>query len=260
MNSLFEVAAACAFWGMIVPAAEAHEFWIDGQIDPDTATLALDLKVGQNLDGISLPYIPETVSAFHWVSGGKGEITGQIGDVPSVRLPFDSRQGAVIFHRTEPRQLVHADADLFQRYLDMEGLTTIATQHLDRGLPDTGFTEEYARHAKLFVAAQASDASGDSYLGSPLEFVVEQVQRQNGDIRITARLETPDGPSRAQVTVFTMAAHGVTRHTLLPDDRGRVDIRLDDSDAVLLNAVTMRPATRGDAVWRSDWASLKVQF
>lgn len=260
MKTLFEVAAACAFLGMIVPAAEAHEFWIEGQIDPDGATLTLDLKVGQNLDGVSLPYFPETVSAFHWVSGGKGDIVGQIGEIPSARLPFDSSEGAVVFHRTKPRQLVHSDPELFQRYLDMEGLHHIPVLHAERGLPPAGFVEEYSRHAKLYVSSANEPTLQDAYQGSPVEFVVEQIRRQHGSIRINARLETPFGPSRAQVTVFAMGADGVKRRIIVPDQHGRVDIQLQNRDSVLLNAVIMRPLPRGDAVWSSDWASLRIQF
>lgn len=68
----YEVAAALVLIGMSIPAADAHEFWIDGTVvaEDGETLLDLDLKVGQTLDGISLPYIPETVASFTWLYPG----------------------------------------------------------------------------------------------------------------------------------------------------------------------------------------------
>lgn len=256
-----EIAVAMVLVGMTVPATDAHEFWIDGTVvlEQGETLLDLDLKVGQMLDGISLPYVPDTSEAFEWVQGGSGAIPGVPGNVPAAKVPIDPAQNAIVFHRTAPRQLVHRDWEKFLNYLAMEGLDGIAEAHDRRELPQSGFVETYARHAKFALVAPDGVSSGDEYLGSPLEFVLDKVASVSGDFVISGRVIDNDGPGARHFTVFHMSAHGTETLKMRSREDGAFIVTVPENRPVLLNAVRMSPGPSEDIAWHSDWASIYVK-
>lgn len=214
----------------------------------------LDLKVGQTRDGISLPYISETVESFTWVHCGAGEITGRTGDIPAAQVPLNATESAVILHRTEPRRLVHIDWKKFLEYLAMEGLDGIAEEHERRRLPRTGSTETYTRHAELALIT-AGQPINDRYLGSPVETVPDRVTKTGEGLEVSGRVVTDGEPGAHQVSAFSAAS-----------DETKTVRRETQSDGgftfgvpvgpVLLNTVAIMPALTTDAAWHSEWASL----
>lgn len=259
MRHFYEIAAAVVLSGMVVPAAGAHEFWLEGRVEAagHAPVLELDLKVGQMLDGVSLPFVPETFTRFEWVHGGDGPVGGTLGDVPAARVGFDAARGAVIFHRTLPRQVVHRDWALFLNYLEMEGLGETAARHVARGLPREGFTETYTRHAKLVVLPGSGGLVEDALIGSPVEFVLHRVIAFDGVRIIEGRLHA-DGDGARQVSVFYTGADGAEVRRVPTDDRGEFRLTVPGGGPVLLNAVGIVPARDGHAAWHSDWASVYI--
>lgn len=239
--------------GMTASSTAAHEFWIEGAIAGQGAetSLELDLKVGQRLDGVSLPFIPDTIDRFEWVQGGDGAISGRVGDIPAARVALGP-ETAIIFHRTEPRRLVHRDWNKFLEYLEMEGLTEIAEAHDRRGLPRTEFIETYTRHAKLALVLSEDMTVLDRHLGSPLEIVLDRVERLNTSLEITGRLISHTRQGEHQIAVFTPAA--VER--IMSEEDGRFRVLVPADQPVLLNAVQLTPGPAGQAAWHSDWASM----
>ncbi|NNK68201.1 MAG: hypothetical protein HKO95_15855 [Rhodobacteraceae bacterium] len=262
MRLRFELAAVIVLSGMIVPSVDAHEFWIDGNVHgaDGESVLELDLKVGQMLDGVSLPFVPDTVETFDWIWGGAGPVKGAIGDVPAAVVPFDPQRGAVIFHRTKPRRLVHKDWDEFLSYLKMEGLEHAEDEHLARGLPLTGFSESYSRHAKLVVLPKDSPAIEDHYQGSPVEIVLDQVILDREHTRIIGRIFQDVTVRPSQVTVFQSKPDGLEVRKVEISKDGRFDVAVPESGSVLLNAVALSSASPVDAEWHSDWASVLIKF
>lgn len=260
MKLFLAMASAIALSGVFAPAATAHEFWIDGTVvEVETGTaIDLDLKVGQNLEGASLPYIPNTIDRFEWVQGAVGDISATIGDVPAARVPLPRSENAIIFHRTKPRRLIHKDWQKFHDYLRAEGAAEIARTHKERGLPMIGFTETYSRHAKLAVLGESSDGLKDRYMGSPLEFVLETAEHEGHQIELTGRLMGQTDPERHQISVFQTTPDGVRHSTTLTDASGRFKVTTDGTVPLLLNSVQITPVQNDDTVWHSDWASIFV--
>ena len=262
MRLRFEIAAAVVLGVMPIPAAEAHEFWLDGTVGRagGLPVLELDLKVGQRLDGISLPFVSDNVDRFDWIAGGQGPITGTLGDVPAAVVPYDPGRAVAVFHRTRPRRLVHDDWDRFLSYLDMEGLDRIERAHLARGLPRTGFAETYTRHAKLAVLPPGGGTTGDRHQGSPVEIVLDRAERAAGHVRLAGRVVAAGVPLPGRMTVFLAAAGGTEVRRLPVAAEGGFEIDLEAEGTILLNAVSMTPVAAPDAAWHSDWASLVVKF
>lgn len=261
MKRYFEIAAAVIFCGALVSTAEAHEFWIDGTIvEADGGIeLELDLKVGQMLEGVSLPYIPDTIESFEWVQGGTGIINGTIGDIPATRVSLPPKESVIIFHRTRPRRLVHQDWEEFKESLRAEGLSETASIHLQRGLPLTGFTETYTRHAKLVLLREDLVDIEDQYLGSPLEFVLERVERKGDQVNVSGRLEGPIETRQRRISVIQMTSAGSKSQAKMSDHDGAFELTIVGDGPILLNAVSLTSVS-GVADWHSDWASALLRI
>ena len=257
-----DIAATAVLLSVMLAEAEAHEFWIDGTLVQENATelLALDLKVGQNLDGLSLPYIPDTIERFEWVDGGNGAISGNLGETPAARVAVDPHLGAVIFHRTAPRKLLHRDWSKFLDYLTTEGLTGIAEAHERRGLPRTGFSETYTRHAKFVLITPDSRTVQDRYLGSPVEIVLDAVQKDGRDVMIRGHVIENNRPAERQLTAFYIGSNGIAVRRTVPTREGAFALAIPPTGPVLLNAVAMSPTDTSEASWHSDWASMFIRF
>ncbi len=255
-----EIAFALLLTGLGMSPTEAHEFWIEGSVieDSGASELVLDLKVGQMLEGTSLPYLPNSIESFSWIAGGEGAINGMIGDTPAARVPFDPEAGATIFHRTKPRRLEHHDWQKFLEYLELENLDRIAEQHQERGLPKSGFTETYTRHAKLAVVPRGVTRIFDDYQGSPLEFILLDVDVSPNQVELKGQLLSNTGAVPKKINVFRETSGGTKRTELQTDGNGKFAIVLPEPSALLVNAVTMKPVISDG--WHSDWASLFVEF
>ncbi len=246
---------ACA---AMAPASYAHEFWIDGTFVDSENVLELDLKVGQHLEGVSLPFIPDNIDRFEWVQGGSGEITGTIGDVPAARVPLPHSESAIVFHRTQPQYLVHKDWEKFQQYVRAEGVPETVKGHEQRGLSTTEFKESYTRHAKLVVLGEASHGLKDRYMGSALEFVLEATERTENHLEITGKLIGQTDVGQHQISVFETTSDGTRHSTTLSDPDGHFKVVTEGDGPLLLNSVKISPVLNDDTVWHSDWASLLV--
>ena len=212
------------------------------------------------LDGVSLPYIPDRVKAFRWISGGDGAIGGTIGDIPAARVRFDPERSAVILHRTEPRHVVHRDWAQFVEYLEMDGLDAVAARHLARGLPRTAFAETYTRHAKLVVAGERAEVE-ERYVGSPHEIVLERAETRGSMLAVEGRV-MGHGPARPQqVSIFHLTPNGPEVSRIQTEDDGTFAAAVPGRGPVLLSSVSLSAASASDAAWHGDWASvfLKVQ-
>ncbi len=257
------ICAVVGVWVLCTSFAQtsfAHEFWIDGAIvDADEgAILELDLKVGQKLDGVSLPYIADTIDRFEWVQGGKGNIVGRLGDLPAAQVALPTAEHAVIFHRTKPRRLIHTDWEKFKDYVRTEGSPEIVNAHLERGLPLAGFEETYSRHAKLVVLNEGADGIADRYLGSPLELVLETVERSGNQIELAGRLMGQANSGPHQISIFETTPNGVRHGTFLTEADGRFKVATQGSGPLLLSAVRISQGLDGEVAWHSDWASTVV--
>jgi hypothetical protein len=78
----------------------------------------------------------------------------------------------ITYHSTQ-NQVRFDDWQRFKDYLDDEGLSEIAAQHVARGLPRSGFVERYNRVGKALVQVGPSDGGG---LGKPQGLPLELVE------------------------------------------------------------------------------------
>ncbi len=253
----------------ISPAA-AHEFWVAPQrytVEPGDGIVAT-LRNGQMMRGSELPYLSSWFHAFTVTTrDGARDVEGFEGDMPA--LSYVAREPGlhVIAYHSTADKITFDDWDRFRKYLAYEGLDGVAEVHRARGLPDTGFTEEYTRYAKALVqVGPVGEGDGDAPLGLGFELVAENNPYAPGTGTVTVTLLRLGEPvAGRQISVFRCAGE-VTRTLVTTDARGQAAIPIAGGGVFLLNAVDIRPVGSGpvegdtvkkDAVvWASDWASL----
>lgn len=238
----------------------AHEFWVSPQayqVQPgDTVTGSL--RVGQGMRGTDYPYLPHKFETFQVTdAAGTRDIEGRAGDSPA--LSFLAQQSGlhVIAYHSLASEVGYEDWDEFLRYLDYEGLSGIADQHVARGLPRTGFKEAYRRYAKSLVqVGPVREADQDKPQGAPLELVALNNPYHDSVKSIRVALLRQGEPVRDhQVSVFHDDG-AVSRRLLATDAEGVVEIAIGDGGKFLLSTTDLQAVDRGDVVWESYWASL----
>ena len=245
--------------------ASAHEFWIDPQVAD--GTLTAHLRVGEDLRGDTLSYLPTTIASMRYLppGGAAAEIGARIGDMPAIA---GVALGVPGLHRlaveTLPAYIVFDDMAEFGDYLAYEGQEAVLDAHRARGLPETGIAEEYLRHARALVQVGPVGAgAGDTSSGMAFELVADGTpfapDRDTLDLSLTWR-GAPEADT--QVALFHLPAGGAAgpdtvRGLHRTDAAGRVTVPLAGPGTYLLNAVRIEPAHGpGSVVWRSHWASL----
>jgi uncharacterized GH25 family protein len=251
--------------GTSAPAANAHEFWLtaeDYAIAPED-TLRVGLRIGSQMKGSSLIYLPKDIARFEVIQGNRTvPVTGRMGDNPALVMDGLAEGLAIVVHETSDSVLTYTDFAVFQRFVAHKDFATALADHATRGLPETGFKETYRRHAKSLVAV-GSGAGSDRVVGLAIE-IVALANPYTDDL--TAGLPVLvllDGLPRVdvQVELFEAAPDGtitITKHRT--DANGQTVLPLRSGSEYLVDSVVLRRLPNDDPaagpVWHSDWASL----
>ncbi|WP_380991672.1 DUF4198 domain-containing protein [Sedimentitalea sp. HM32M-2] len=240
----------------------AHEFWIEPvefQVESG-APLVADFRNGQNFRGATLAYFEKQSARFDLIQGGKvSPVRPRLGDIPALQATAGADGLLVIVHQTMPSTLNYAKWEKFQAFADHKDFPDIRARHLARGLPESGFTESYTRHAKALVAV-GHGRGQDVATGMETEFVARaNPYTDNLTDGLPVQLLYQGRPrADAQVEVFQRDPAGVVTIRLLRTDaRGQVRVPVLSGHAYLLDAVVLREMpTDSPEVWQSLWAAL----
>jgi uncharacterized GH25 family protein len=255
------LACLCLVLGLTLPAS-AHEFWIEPKafrLEPGAAIVA-DLKVGQNFRGDTYPYLKSQFVSFRITDrSGARDLKGDEGDAPAVNIRSAPKGLNVISYLATAHRLDFDKWEDFVEYVEYEGLGWVAEAHKRRGLPESGFAEDYVRCAKALVqVGEVSTSDQDVATGMPLELIAGQ-----NPYAAPAPSELPvtllwRGKPIGDIQIRVFHDNGtVTDTTTRTDAAGKAVIPLQSGGRFLLNAVHMQEAPPGrTAKWESYWASL----
>ncbi len=250
--------------GLAIPAA-AHEFWIEPKefkLEPG-APIVADLKVGQHFRGNLHPYLKSRFVSFKVLDrAGSRDIKGDEGDTPAANIRSADQGLKVITYLATAHRLDFDKWEEFISYIEYEGLGWVAEAHKRRGLPDSGFAEEYVRCAKALVqVGEPSPSDQDIATGMPLELIAGQnPYAAPGLVELPVTLLWRGKPiDDIQIRVFQDNGT-VSETTTRTDPAGKAVIPLQGGGKFLLNAVHMQETPPGrDAKWESYWASLTFE-
>ncbi|MGR3759361.1 DUF4198 domain-containing protein [Roseobacteraceae bacterium NS-SX3] len=247
---------------LLASLASAHEFWIEPEKYQvaEGAQVSAQLLNGQMFKGAKIPYFPQRTRRFEVTEGGSSrENTGRMGDLPALQFIPQAAGLLTIVHETEPDTLVYESWTKFQAFADEKGFAGIRARHTARGLPESGFTERYSRHAKALIAVGQGEGR-DGARGMETEFVaLANPYTGPAAVSLPVLLLYQDAPRPgARIDVFERTAEGaVTRTRTQTGADGIARITVKPGRSYLLDAVVLRPAPDGSgAVWETLWASL----
>ncbi len=240
----------------------AHEFWIAPENYSVAANvpLQIDLKNGQNFEGIRQPYFDRSSTRLDIVQGETlTPYAGRAGDLPAVTLT-DAQEGLLVLaHETRKEYLVYDTFAEFQSFVEHKGLSHAISDHIARGLPQNGFEETYSRHAKALVSV-GTGAGADRALGLAHEIVsLNNPYTTAAGSELQFQLMYQNQPrANAQIDLFERTPDGAVMQRLLHSDQdGKFAFSPTPGATYLLNSVALRAAAADDtAVWRSLWATL----
>ncbi|MHC0052119.1 DUF4198 domain-containing protein [Actibacterium sp. D379-3] len=246
-------------------SATAHEFWLSPeqyQVAPDQPIRA-DIRVGQNFAGAAYAYIPDRTARFELVMGDTVmQVPGRMGDRPALAMAAPQSGLAILVHETTDTSLTYTEWDKFASFVAHKAFPGLPAAHMDRHLPQTGFSESYRRYAKALVAV-GDGAGQDRNMGLETEIIAlanPYTDALAGGLPVRVLYQRAPRVG-AQLEVFARAPDGtVTTARLTTDDQGQVTVPVQPGHEYLLDAVVLRDTGNDDPaagpVWRSLWAAL----
>jgi uncharacterized GH25 family protein len=272
---IFQKASACILainliFSASLPAT-AHEYWIEPlkfQVKVDGEIIA-NQKVGQDFKGNNYPLIPqEFITSGLFSLKPKLPFKGDIGDIPALKVRPQHAGLHVLVVSTTPDRLTYEKFAKFQTFVKAQGLDWAVGEHRKRGLPETGFTEAYSRHAKALVQvgpARGNNGTHDVVVGMPIELVAEKnpyALPLSPGVKLPVRLLWQGKPlKQSQIKIFHKNSDKLDISNIRTDDEGRALVPLGLGGKFMLSAVQIIPWNEKPGVqWRSYWASMTFKL
>jgi len=251
--------------GFAVPVT-AHEFWLEpAKFQAKTGdTIKVRTKNGQKFSGGSLGYFEDRVVLFDWLQNGtRNPVKSRSGDFPALSMPAPQDGLLVLAYQSTISPIEYAQWAKFAGFIEHKGFASVKTRHLQRGLPEDGFTEIYSRFAKTLIGVGDS-AGKDQNFGMETEFIA-LTNPYTDDLThgFSVQLLYQNQPrANAQIEIFERSPDKKTTISYLQtDSQGIAVIPVKAGYTYLLDGVVLRePSSENskdfNAVWETLWASL----
>ena len=242
-----------------------HDFWIEPVTfrPPINSRLPVNLRVGEDFNGTSQPYVPDWLVDFSVSSAaGRTAVAGLAGDDPAATLALKAPGLRLIGYHSS-RSFVDLEAGRFNKYLLSEGLEGIVELRRERGQSQVNGREYYSRCAKsLVMVGDGPHAGFDRVLGYPLELIpqTDPYALAPGD-PLTVALNYQGKPVAGALVIAFTADRPADRLKVRTGADGRARLPLNRAGRWLVKAVHMIavPASDRAADWESFWASLTFE-
>lgn len=251
----------CAVFIFSVKLALAHDFWISpSDYKPVSNTeIGLDVRVGQNFQGDSLPRIDDWFTRFEIMDAkGLRNVEGFLGDDPAGSVKIGKSLAVIIYQSN--RTFVELDAEKFESYLRDEALENIIELRRELGEDQEKGREWFSRYAKTLIKPVGAVSTGSDHdFAMTLEIVpLQDPYRVSVGDDLSLRLIYLGKPlSGIQLVAYNVAAP-TEKKRVYTDINGKAEITLNRDGEWLVKAVHMirAPVNKEGVDWESFWASL----
>ena len=245
----------------------SHEYWIEPrkyEIAPGD-TLEADLKNGQNYKGNNQYYLEKFFTKFDIFDGQQTHIAaGKNGDQPALKFQTTNPGLYIISYQSTFDTLKFEKWEKFIAYAYNQGLDGVVQRHLQRGLPQQYFKEDYARTIKALVRVGKGNGE-DKLTGLPFEFVAQDnpytlVIQNNENAFLSVRLYINDKPMGDKQVLIFQNNGNITHTKTKTDSDGYVKVPLKGGGTFMLSSVHMfegdDDSNTKKPEWLSYWANL----
>ena len=242
----------------------SHELWLDSktfQIE-SSQILEIDMRNGENFNGISLSFFENRIKQFFWGQNGtRTDVTSRAGDVPAMRTSIPTEGLVSIVYESTPSFLTYTNWDKFVNFVVHKDLGNAIERHQKNGWPKERFKEVYHRYSKALIGVGHSKGADENF-GLETEFVALQnpyVDRLSENILL--QLFYQNAPrANAQVEVFERNEREEVKVFLLRTDAdGQVLVPVQSGHDYLIDSVVLREFASEEEngpLWESLWAAL----
>ncbi|OLP46383.1 DUF4198 domain-containing protein [Rhizobium oryziradicis] len=242
----------------------AHDFWIEpSRFTPGAGiAVAIDLKVGEEFVGDSVPRRTRTTDRFELYAGDDAPqpISGADGLSPAGTIVADGGRTMLIAY-SGAGGTVTLPADRFSSYLESHGLEWVIRERATRSEAKEPGRENFYRHAKILLGGAVADPSlGSKALGQTLEILVDGDPTQDRAPLVTGRVLWHGHPLVGGLLIARASADPRHPQNVRTDTQGRFSLTVDHGGIWLLQIVWMeRAGWFSSEDWQSHWSSLTFE-
>lgn len=242
--------------------AQAHEFWLqaDRYFLKIGEKATVKFMVGENFIGEPWDLKAHQVESLE-VVGREGthslldSIDREAGVVP---LRF-TKPGTKILAMQDKATLIELEANLFNEYLQEDGLDDIYAVRQKNDALGKKAREHYSRHSKLFL--QVGEPRDDAYkkvLGMPIELIPQTnpYALKRGDKCSFLVLFNGQPLFGAKVRIWNRFDNRTTIQNIYTQKDGMIEMQISNPGPWMVSVVKMIPSKDAAADWRSYWGSL----
>ena len=252
--------------GMWSATSVAHDFWVepaDFRPLPETR-VDVRLREGVGFRGNTLPYIKEWFRDFSSVSAsGREDVDSLPGNDPAATLRVAA--GGLLLGYESQRNFTTLEPELFNQYLEEEGIEFIRAERIAAGEDDEAAPEYFVRCAKALLHAgdvRADDRTWATVMGYRLELVpTENPYRKVPGNALTFELLLGNAPAEGLLLQAFTREDPERIQRIRTDAAGRATIELHSPGTWLVKAVSIQPIVGSpQAKWLSHWASFLFEL
>lgn len=246
--------------------ANAHEFWIEPlkfEIEIGS-NIEANFRNGQDFKGAAFPYVKQEIDLYTITNSGESVSPKQrTGNSPAFDFKTKNEGLHIASYQGKFDTLDFKKWSKFTHYVENQGYSDFIKRHKTRGLPKTGFQEQYARCAKALIQVGNGFDGSDTLTGLKYELVANKNPyslSQNDSMPVTLYYEGKPAAGK-QIQVFRDdGTKPVKNFKLITDENGKAIIPLEGGGKFMLNSVYLYegdtdPNTKLPE-YQSYWATL----
>lgn len=239
----------------------SHELWLEPKkfnLLPNQK-LEAHIKVGQNLNGDSFPYISAETSKLNlFLNKTKIQLKHRDGDYPAIQVNLNKRGTYILTYESTPEILKYENFEKFTLFLQEQGLW-------DKRIfvPTNDIIESYTRFAKSII--QVGDSYGADFKSDLLFELVAKDPIKNFKTRsnILVKLFYDNQPyQNSQISIFRLHQNKLDIYKVVTNNRGEAKIPTKEGGIFLLSSVYLSniAQSKTESQWKSLWASLTFEI
>lgn len=241
---------------------QAHEMWLEPlNFFPNiNEQLKVHIKVGQNFNGESYPYIQSETKSLQLFNQNKTiTLKHRDGDYPAIQSIVQKNGLHVLSYESIPEKVNYESFDKFKQFLQEQDLWDKWSKENPSYINST-IKEVYTRYAKsLIQIGQSNDEDFNTKL--PFEIIaLQNPYSAKNEKGIKVLLLYQNKPFKNYlINVFIKLNSDITKYKFKTNNYGEVFIPLNKKGIFLLSAVHFIKNKDYNSDWHSMWASLTFE-
>ena len=263
MNKFLVKFLLIIFFIFQITIVRAHEMWLEPiNFAPSiNETLNAHIKVGQNFNGETYPYIKSETKSLKLFNQQKAiKLKHRDGDYPAIQSPIKQSGLYVLSYESIPEKVNYENFNKFKEFLEEQDIWNKWSKENPKYI-NTSINEIYTRFAKSLIYVE-NKSHQDFNTNLLFELIVLQNHNNYSDQKFIKVLLLYEGKplQKSTITVFNKLNNNVNKFKVVTDKEGHVTIPINQKGIFLLSAVNYIKSKNKNADWHSLWASLTFEI